>query len=276
MPHTTSTDGARIHYEVHGSGEPVLLIMGLGSNARGWHRTIPWLAERYRAIAFDNRGTGRSDVPEGAYSMAQMAADAAAVLDAAGHDAAHILGASLGGMIAQRFALTYPQRLRSLVLFCTTPGGAHAARATDEVTAAMLEGGDDPAAVYRRNAWFLYGEDTRTNHPERIEEDIEQRTQIPTQPTGYFGQLQAAMAHDSWSELGAIAAPTLVVHGDADLLIPTANGKLLAGAIPKAELLLVRGAGHMLQSEGGDDMRQAVLAFLARADRPRGSWADKP
>src|SRR5262245_42849015 len=169
MAYTTSSDGTRIHYETHGAGAPVLLIMGLGSNASGWHRTIPWLAERYQAIAFDNRGTGRSEVPEGPYSMAQMAADAAAVLDAAGHATAHITGASLGGMIAQRFALTYPQRLRSLILLCTTPGGAHAARASDDVMKALLDGGGDPASAIRRNAWFLYGEETRKHHADVIE-----------------------------------------------------------------------------------------------------------
>lgn len=264
MPHTSSTDGARIHYYVHGSGEPVLLIMGLGSNAAGWHRTIPWLAEKYQVIAFDNRGTGRSDVPEGAYTLAQMAADAAAVLDANGHEAAHIFGASLGGMVAQRFALAYPQRLRSLVLFCTTAGGAHAVRASDEVTTALVAGGEDPASVYRRNAWFLYSEDTRTNHPEAIEEDIAKRSEIPTQPTGFYGQLQAAMLHDTADELGGIRIPTLVVHGDADLLIPPENGRQLAAGIPGAKLLLIPGGGHMLQSDGGELMRREVLAFLER------------
>src|SRR6185503_21063399 len=123
MAYTTASDGARLHWESHGSGDPVLLIMGLGSNAYGWHRTIPWLAERYETITFDNRGTGRSDVPDGPYAIAQLAADAAAVLDAAGHASAHVVGASLGGMIAQRFALSFPERVRSLVLVCTTPGG---------------------------------------------------------------------------------------------------------------------------------------------------------
>jgi pimeloyl-ACP methyl ester carboxylesterase len=268
MAFTISSDGARIHYEVHGSGDPVLLIMGLGSNAYGWHRTIPWLAERYQAIAFDNRGVGRSDVPAGPYTIAQMAADAEAVLDANGHDTAHVVGASLGGMIAQRFALAYPDRLRSLILICTTPGGANAVTASREVMTAMVQGGDDPRKVYRRNAWFLYGDDTRTNHPDRIEEDLEYRQKIPTTPAGYLGQLTAAMSHDTWDGLPSIAVPTLVVHGDADLLVPTANGPLLAGRIPGARLVMVPGAGHMLQADGGDLVRDSVLDFLARVPRP--------
>jgi pimeloyl-ACP methyl ester carboxylesterase len=268
MAFTISSDGARIHYEVHGSGDPVLLIMGLGSNAYGWHRTIPWLAERYQAIAFDNRGVGRSDVPAGPYTIAQMAADAEAVLDANGHDTAHVVGASLGGMIAQRFALAYPDRLRSLILICTTPGGANAVTASREVMTAMVQGGDDPRKVYRRNAWFLYGDDTRTNHPDRIEEDLEYRQKIPTTPAGYLGQLTAAMGHDTWDGLPSIAVPTLVVHGDADLLVPTANGPLLAGRIPGARLVMVPGAGHMLQADGGDLVRDSVLDFLARVPRP--------
>ena len=265
MPYTIASDGTRIHYELHGAGAPVLLIMGLGSNAYGWYRTIPWLAERYRVVAFDNRGTGRSDVPDGAYSIAQMAADAAAVLDAAGCDAAHVVGASLGGMIAQRFAVAYPQRLCSLVLVCTTPGGPHAVQPAQDVLEALVAGGDNPSDGYRRNAWFLYGERTRQHHPDRIEEDLAYRNKIPTTPAGYLGQVQAAMGHDVWDALPAIQVPTLVLHGDADLLVPTENGKRLAAQIPAAQLMLVPGAGHMLQTDGGDVVRESVLNFFAAA-----------
>jgi pimeloyl-ACP methyl ester carboxylesterase len=274
MPYATASDGTRIHYEVHGAGEPVLLIMGLGSNAHGWYRTIPWLAPHYQVIAFDNRGTGRSDVPDGAYTIAQMAADVGAVLDAVGHDRAHVIGASLGGMIAQRFAVASPARLRSLVLICTTPGGANALPPAPDVLQALVTGGEDQSTVYRRNAWFLYGENTRTNHPERIEEDLVQRNKIPTAPAGYLGQVQAAMSHDTWDELPTIRVPTLVVHGEADLLVPTENGRLIAQRIAGAELVLIPGAGHMLQTDGGERTRDAVLAFLAGVDeRPRAAHA---
>lgn len=267
MPYTTSSDGARIHYEVHGEGSPVLMIMGLGSNAYGWARALPWVSGRHQAIVFDNRGVGRSDVPEGAYTIEQMADDAAAVLDACGHASAHVMGASLGGMIAQRFALAHRSRVRSLVLLCTTPGGASAVPASDEVLRALVEGGADPAIVYRRNAWFLYGEETRARHPERIEQDLIERSRIPTAPKGYFGQLQAASRHDVWDALPTLDVPVLVVHGDADLLVPTENGRRIASRIPGAELVLLPGAGHMLQADAGDAVREAVLRFLDRAAR---------
>lgn len=267
MPYTTSSDGARIHYETHGSGEPVLMIMGLGSNAYGWKRSLPWLAERHQAIAFDNRGVGRSDVPEGAYTIAQMAADATAVLDACGHRTAHVLGMSLGGMIAQRVALDHADRVRSLILLCTTPGGPNAVTASEEVMRGLMEGGADPATVYRRNAWFLYGADTREHHPERIEEDLVERSRIPTTPTGYFGQIQAAARHDVWDGLPRVAVPALVVHGEADVLVPTDNGRLIASRIPGAELVVIPGAGHMLQADAGVALREAVLRFLARVAR---------
>jgi 3-oxoadipate enol-lactonase len=267
MPYTTSSDGARLYFEVHGTGDPVLMIMGLGSNAYGWKRSLPWISAAHQAIVFDNRGVGRSDVPEGAYTIDQMATDAAAVLDASGHASAHVMGMSLGGMIAQRLALTHTDRVRSLVLLCTTPGGANAVTASDDVMRGLMEGGADPSTVYRRNAWFLYGADTRDHHPERIEEDLVERSRIPTTPTGYFGQIQAAARHDVWDALPSLAVSTLVLHGDADLLIPTENGRRIAARIPGAELVLLPGAGHMLQADGGTAVREAVLPFLARVAR---------
>ena len=122
MPHT-SRDGVSLYWEERGAGDPLLLIMGLGVTLEGWSRLAAELADRYRIILFDNRGVGRSDVPPGPYAISTLAADVAAVLDAAGIDAAHVFGVSMGGMIAQEFALAYPSRVRSLILGCTTCGG---------------------------------------------------------------------------------------------------------------------------------------------------------
>src|SRR6202162_4486029 len=136
--------GARIYWDEQGSGEPLLLIMGLSYPSYMWHRSRPLLVQRYRTIAFDNRGIGQSDVPSGVYSIPSMASDGAAVLDAAGVEAAHVFGLSMGGMIAQEFALQYPKRVRSLILGCTAAGGPHAVRAEPEVLEILMRQGMTP------------------------------------------------------------------------------------------------------------------------------------
>src|SRR3954466_3309516 len=138
-------DGVRLHWEQDGSGDPVLLVMGLGMNATGWWRTVPVLAESFQAIAFDNPGVGRSGRPPGPYSVAGMADDAVAVLDAAGAERAHVYGISLGGMIAQEIALRHPDRVDALVLGATTPGGARAVAADDDTLAFFRRRGEMPA-----------------------------------------------------------------------------------------------------------------------------------
>src|SRR5580658_10137848 len=137
MPYATSS-GIRIFWEEAGAGEPLLLIMGLGYSHEMWHRTLPVVSAHYRTILFDNRGVGKSDVPQGAYSVAQMAADAAAVLDAAGIARAHVFGISMGGMIAQEFALNYPERVNRLVLGCTACGGPHSIPAAQKVRDVLM------------------------------------------------------------------------------------------------------------------------------------------
>src|SRR5579864_3907880 len=130
--------GAKIYWDEQGQGAPILLIMGLGWPSYLWHRTRPVLASRFRTIALDNRGIGQSDVPPGPYPIALMASDAAAVLDAAGIESAHVFGVSMGGMIAQEFALQYPKRVLSLILGCTAAGGPTAVRAEPEAIQMLM------------------------------------------------------------------------------------------------------------------------------------------
>src|SRR5271165_1575207 len=161
--------GAKIYWDEEGNGAPVLLIMGLGYTSCMWHRTRPVLAQQYRTLAFDNRGVGLSDVPPGPYSIATMASDAAAVLDAAGVARAHVFGVSMGGMIAQEFALQYPARTHSLILGCTSPGGPLAVRAESKVIEVLLARGMTPEEA--REAILPYIYDPATPR-EQIDEDI--------------------------------------------------------------------------------------------------------
>src|SRR5271167_4763186 len=164
--------GTKIYWDERGQGAPVLLIMGLGYTSVMWYRTRPALAQRFRTIAFDNRGVGLSDVPPGPYSIAAMASDAAAVLDAAGVARAHVFGVSMGGMIAQEFALQYPARTRSLILGCTSPGGPLAVHAASKVIDVLLARG--MTLEQAREAILPYIYDAATPR-KKIEEDVSLR-----------------------------------------------------------------------------------------------------
>jgi 3-oxoadipate enol-lactonase len=252
--------GVKIYWDEQGAGEPILLIMGLSYPSDMWHRTRPALAARYRTIAFDNRGVGRSDVPPGAYSMPAMAADAAAVLDAAGITTAHVLGFSMGGMIAQEFALQYPHRVKSLILGCTGPGGPHAVQAKPAVLQVLMSRGVmNPAEANEAMIPFIY--DSATSR-QLIDEDMKIRMQWYPTAEGYMGQLQAIFGWEAYSRIAQIAAPTLVIHGETDQLVPTENGKLIAAKIPGAKLVLLPQASHIFSTDQSAASRQAILDFL--------------
>jgi len=168
MPYALS-DGTRIFWEESGSGEPLLLIMGLGYSHEMWHRTRPVVSAHYRTILFDNRGVGKSDVPQGAYSIAQMAADAAAVLDTAGITKAHVFGMPMGGMIAQEFALNYPERVNRLVLGCTACGGRNAIPAAQNVLdVVMARAKMTPEAGAEAMVPYIYDRSTPVNGSKKI------------------------------------------------------------------------------------------------------------
>jgi pimeloyl-ACP methyl ester carboxylesterase len=257
--------GARIYWDEQGSGAPILLIMGLGWTSYAWFRSRPVLSERYRTIALDNRGVGQSDAPPGPYSIVQMAADAAAVLNAARVNTAHIFGVSMGGMIAQEFALQYPRKVRSLVLACTSPGGPQAVHAEADAIQVLMTRGQNPDEFAEALRPFIY--DPATPRA-RIDEDLEMRRKWYPSADAYFAQLQAIMAWEAYSRLGQIAAPTLVVHGEGDRLVPPANAGLLAEHIPGAQLVMIPHASHILTTDQTEAVHAAVLGFLgAQATR---------
>ena len=252
-----------LYWESSGTGEPVLLIHGLGLSGGAWWRTVDALAPRMRVITFDHRGIGQSESLSPAYTTEAMADDALAVLDALGLESAHVYGISLGGMIAQQLALRHPRRVRSVVLGATQPGGRHAVRADDEVMAFFTQ-----RSTMRKEeaAWasvpFNYGPRCREEHVDRIAEDIERRLTHPFNPEAYRAQLFAAGMHNCYGRLDRIRVPTMVVHGVHDRVIPVANARLIAERLPDCRLSILEDSGHLYPSEQ-PEVDEAIGGFFA-------------
>jgi pimeloyl-ACP methyl ester carboxylesterase len=232
--------------------------MGLSFTHEMWYRTLPGLGG-YRAILFDNRGMGRSEAPRGPYSIRQMARDANAVLTAAGAGSADVLGASMGGMIAQELALLYPKRVRRLILACTSYSGLFA-RWPDFRCGRWLVGSKASREKQERSLTnLLYADTTPAAH---IEEDMRVRRGCICPRKGFFNQFAGILTWNAYFRLPRIAAPTLVLHGDQDHLIPTQNGMTVANRIPGARFQLIRNAGHILTTDQPEACRDALLSFL--------------
>jgi pimeloyl-ACP methyl ester carboxylesterase len=258
-------EGTKIYWDEQGQGTPILLIMGLGYSSQLWHRTRPVLSQHFRTIAFDNRGVGLSDAPPGPYSIAAMASDAAAVLDAAGIARAHVFGISMGGMIAQEFALQYPKRTDSLILGCTSPGGPSAIRAERKVVDVLFARGMTWAQAREAALPFIF--DAATPQ-EKIDEDVRVRQQCLPTPEGYMAQLQGILAWEGYSRLDQITAPTLVIHGASDELIPPGNARLIADRIPGAKLVMLPHASHLFLTDQTEAAHKQILDFLSSVSSP--------
>jgi pimeloyl-ACP methyl ester carboxylesterase len=253
--------GAKIYWDEEGRGEPLLLVMGLAYTSHMWYRSRPILSAHYRTVAPDNRGVGRSDIPPGPYPIALMASDAATVLDAAEIESAHVFGVSMGGMIAQEFALQYPKRARSLILGCTAAGGPTAVRAEREVINMLMARGEmTPEQAAEAAIPFIYDSETPRD---RIDEDLAMRRPWFARPEAYLAQLQGILAWEAYSRLSAIRVPTLVIHGESDRLVPPGNGRLIAERIPNAKLVMVPHASHLFLTDQTETAHEAILTFLA-------------
>jgi pimeloyl-ACP methyl ester carboxylesterase len=263
MPEILASDGVEIFYDRWGrrDGAPLLLIMGLGADSRAWALQRMAFGRRHRCFALDNRGVGRSGKPPGPYSLEQMVRDAIAVLDAEGIDRAHILGASMGGVIAQIIAVMYPERVRSLVLACT------ACRHHEWRRELLQEWAD---AVQERGMGALGEDGLRWLVGPRLRRrfgtwlNILARIVLQSPPEPFVAQVHAILeATDELRfELRNVEAPTLVVTGSQDALTPIGDAEELAELIPHARLVELRGAAHGLMVEAPNAFNDAVLAFL--------------
>jgi pimeloyl-ACP methyl ester carboxylesterase len=267
MPHATAGE-VTLYYELHGDGPPLALFMGLGGNVAMWDpEFVTGLAAHFRTLLFDNRGTGRSDKPDHPYSMRTFADDAAALLDAVGFSHAHIFGASMGGMIAQQFALDHPDRLDRLILCCSTPGGPHATiPSQDTLEAIANSGGLPPAEATRLNRRFAFTPAFLAAHEDYLESKLAREIEHPTPPYALAHHFWAAAHFNIFDRLPEIRHRTLVMVGREDLMLPAPNSVLLAQRIPDADLVMYANAGHGVLTERRRECLEAIIRFLMGAE----------
>jgi len=276
---TVKVGDVDLYYEEHGHGDPLLLIMGLAADSAAWLFQVPAFAEHYRTITFDNRGVGRSAKPAGPYTITVMAKDAVGLLDMLGIARTHVVGVSMGGMIAQELALHHPERVLGLVLACTFPEPDEDVAQQREATIAQLAGTVDAAGALqidpsRLEPMMLFQTLLpRVFTPTFMQEEMPKLMQLfggalqwGFSMDAILAQVAAVMGHSTTDRLHQIAAPTLVITGDADLLISPANSDILAREIPNARLVKVPGGSHGFNFETPDVFNREVLAFLRGVD----------
>ena len=273
---TAAINGIDLYYEEHGHGDPLLLVMGLAADSLAWMFQLPDFSEHYRTIVFDNRGVGRSSKPAGPYTIAQMADDAAGLLDVLDIERAHVVGVSMGGMIAQELALRHPARVRALVLGCTYAkpdagvgrqlesslaafGGSRGPNGELQVDLSKL----DPMMFFQHLLPTVFNPPFIMNELPKLMQVFSGALQYGFSMDAILAQVMATQTHDTTERLDRISAPTLVLTGDNDLLIPSSNSDRLAAEIPGATLKKIPGGSHAFNFETPEVFNQAVLEFLA-------------
>ena len=270
MPFVHVADGTRIHYEVTGrpGATPILMIQGLGASKNAWNLQRIAMATRFRSISLDNRGAGRSDKPTQPFTLEQMADDAIAVLDAAGIETAHVVGASMGGVISQIIAVKYPHRVRSLTLVCTAcrnhPWRQELLQSWAQTAEekGMIEVGKEaaqwvmsPRSFRRLVPAFTWMGPLAALRPRH----------------SFVSQIQAILdtREDLVDELSSITAPTMVIVGNQDILTPRGDSEEIAERIPNAELVVISGAAHGLMMEHSTTFNKILIEFLQRTEAER-------
>ncbi|MGW8353843.1 alpha/beta fold hydrolase [Streptomyces wedmorensis] len=249
----------RLHHLRRGAGSPLLLIQGTAAHSLHWgERLLSLLSESFDVVAYDHRGTGRSAPLDQGFGVADLADDAAALLDELGWPRAYVLGVSMGGLVAQELALRHPDRVGGLLLGCTHTGGTGAPPEVLEVLTAAVVRGDPLATV--RNVFHVGVKDPENVPAGAWDEYREAALTLPVPPQVTAGQIAAVARHSTADRLHRIAVPTHVVHGDADRLVPTAEGERIAAAIPGARFTLVP-AGHFFWME----QPEITAAWVAEA-----------
>jgi pimeloyl-ACP methyl ester carboxylesterase len=263
MP-TAQANGIELHYRIHGKGEPLVLIAGWGTDLRAWIFQLPVYGKYFRVVAFDNRSVGKSDKPSGPYSMKVMAADVIGLMDYLHIEAAHILGLSMGGMIAQEVAINYPNRVLKLVLGCTFACQGCGSGQTAEY---LKQGRRDVKEIKLTLA-------SLANNNPMLRTFVVAWMALTSKSwaAGFESQGAAIKDHDTSERLHLIRSPTLVIAGTEDRVIRPSSSEFLASRIPGARLVMIENGSHSMSAENRREFNSAVLAFLREGRRPQG-WS---
>jgi 3-oxoadipate enol-lactonase len=263
-----SNGSSRIAYEFRsriGRRAPwLVLIQGLGFDRSGWAPVIPALRRRFRLVLIDNRGSGRSTTQDRKFTVADMAADVVAVLDNSRVAHAHVLGASLGGMVAQELAIRHPDRVDRLVLACTTPGWPYGYPMPRATVQRMTEAASLPVEVAQRSlVENALAPDTLKTHPELVEQIVRNQKVRSGDPASWRALANAGATYSGGTRQSRISAPTLIMYGDADAVVDPRNSKLLSSRIPTSQVVVFPGLGHLFFWEEPAQFAKAVTSFLS-------------
>jgi 3-oxoadipate enol-lactonase len=255
-------NGVDIHYRVSGdAAETVLLVNGVGDDLAGWAMQIdPLLAAGLRVVTFDNRGVGGSSSPSGPYSSGEMAADTKALADAIGLTGFHLVGVSLGGLIAQEYALSYPDDLRSAVFANTYAKPDAYTRAAFDAWGRIAEAGGMPLMMRQQAPW-VFSPAFYESHPDRLATILGEMEQSPQPAAAFAAQIAALLTHDSTDRLGALRTPALVIAADDDIIIRLSLSHRLYEELPNGSWAIVPG-GHAAFLENPDPWNRAVITFI--------------
>jgi len=266
MPKVIS-NGIEIYYETHGAGQPLVLISGIGYPLWQWHKMVPYLAEHFQVITFDNRGAGQSDKPTGPYTAQMLAADTAGLLDALGIEKAVIMGHSMGGFIAQAMALDFPEKISKLILCSTNFGGPNHIPITSEAMTVLSDVTSDPLTRFTNGLKVSTAPGWADANPDFVEEWVEWRVANPLDVAAYQAQLAIGLALTSIEaafeiKLPNISVPTMIVFGAHDKVVPPENAELLAKQIRGSRVAIIPDAGHFFPIEVPEAASQIVIDFM--------------
>jgi len=259
-------NGVELYYEMTGAGPHLVLIEGLGVSTWIWEKQVSALSKHFTTMVYDNRGVGKSEKPAGPYSISLMADDLAALLDSLKLSPAHILGISMGGFIAQDFALRYPAKVDRLILVATSAGGPDHVPMAPDVLALMFAADGQPRDLTRRKLALAYSDSFMQKSGE-VEHLIDLRLADPQPPAAYMAQAMAGAAFNLSEKVQQIKAPTLIMAATGDRLVPVANARNLNKKIPHSRLKIYNGYGHQFFVENADEFNHDVINFLSKSKK---------